>query len=319
MTGGGDVAGKEKKQAYFGRLIKLLDEYPSILVVGADNVGSKHMQQIRRALRAKGAVLLMGKNTMIRKAIRGHAANNPALEQILPLVWGNIGFVFCKGDLSEIKKILELNRVEAPARAGSVSPMRVTISAMNTGLEPTQTSFFQALNIQTKISRGQIEIIQDVLLLTEGQKVGASEANLLQKLNIKPFTYGLALSQVYDNGSIYSVKILEMTDEDLLKKFHAGVRNIACLGLQIGLPTIASLPHSVARGFKNVLAVSLATQYTFDKAQKVKDILANPGAFAAAAPAPAAAGKKEAAPAKVEKKEEKKEESDEEMGFGLFD
>jgi len=321
MSGGGDASGKEKKQEYFARLIKLLDEYPSILVVGADNVGSKHMQQIRRALRAKGAVLLMGKNTMIRKAIRGHAGNNPALEQLLPLIWGNIGFVFCKGDLSEIKKILEVNRVEAPARAGSIAPIKVTIPAMNTGLEPTQTSFFQALNIPTKISRGQIEIIQDVLLLSEGQKVGASEANLLQKLSIKPFTYGLALSQVYDNGSIYNVKVLDLTDEDLLKKFHSGVRNIACLGLQIGLPTIASLPHSVARGFKNVLAVSLATQYTFEKAQKIKDILANPGAYAAAAaPAPAATGgKKEAAPAKVEKKEEKKEESDEEMGFGLFD
>jgi large subunit ribosomal protein LP0 len=319
MTGGGDADAKEKKQQYFVRLIKLLDEYPSILVVGADNVGSKHMQQIRRALRAKGAALLMGKNTMIRKAIRGHAGNNPALEQILPLIWGNIGFVFCKGNLSEIKKILEQNRVEAPARAGATAPIKVTIPAMNTGLEPTQTSFFQALNIQTKISRGQIEIIQDVLLLNEGQKVGASEANLLQKLGIKPFTYGLSLSQVYDNGSIYSVKVLDLTDEDLLKKFHSGVRNIACLGLQIGLPTIASLPHSVARGYKNVLAVSLATQYTFDKAQKVKDILANPGAFAAAAPAPAAASGKKEAPAKVEKKEEKKEESDEEMGFGLFD
>jgi len=315
MSGADKLA---KKQLYFSRLIKLLDQFHSILICGADNFGSSQMQKIRKAARGK-AELLMGKNTMIRKAIRGHAGNNPALEQLLPLIWGNIGFVFCKGDLSEIKKILEQNRVEAPARSGSLAPIKVTIAAMNTGLEPTQTSFFQALNIPTKISRGQIEIIQDVLLLTEGQKVGASEANLLQKLNIKPFTYGLSLSQVYDNGSIYSVKVLELTDDDLLKKFHSGVRNIACLGLQIGLPTIASLPHSVARGYKNVLAVSLATQYTFDKAQKVKDILANPGAFAAA-PAPAATtGKKEPAPAKVEKKPVEKDESDEEMGFGLFD
>jgi large subunit ribosomal protein LP0 len=317
---GGEISSKERKQQYFSKLIKLLDEYPCVLVVGADNVGSSHMQSIRKALRAKGAVLLMGKNTMVRKAIRGHMANNAQLEQLLPLVYGNIGFVFAKGDLSEVKKILASNRVEAPARAGAIAPCKVVVPAMNTGLEPTQTSFFQALNIPTKIARGQIEIVQDVALLEEGQKVGASEANLLAKLGIKPFTYGLSLSQVYDNGSVYSHKVLDLSDEDLLNKFHSGVRNIAAIGLQIGYPTVASLPHSIARGYKNVLAVSLATDYTFPKAQKLKDYLANPNAFAASAPAQGgAAPKKDAAPAKEEKKEEKKEESDEDMGFGLFD
>jgi len=319
---GGDSSGKLRKQQYFSRLIKLLDEYPCILVVGADNVGSNHMQQIRKSLRAKGAQLLMGKNTMIRKAIRGHASNNPALEGLLPLIWGNIGFVFCKGDLGEVKKILVANRVEAPARAGSIAPCKVVVPAMNTGLEPTQTSFFQALNIPTKIAKGQIEIIQDVHLIEEGQKVGASECNLLAKLNIKPFSYGLTLNMVYDNGSIYSHKVLDMTDEDLLNKFHNGVRNIACVSLQLGLPTIASLPHSLARGYKNVLAVSVATDYTFERAQKIKDYLANPTAFAASAPAKEAAPAK-GAPAKEEKKKEKeeapKEEEDEDMGFGLFD
>jgi len=101
-----------------------------------------------------------------------------------------------------------------------------------------------------------------------------------------------------------------------LSKFNAGVKNIAALGLQIGYPTIASLPHSVIRGYKNVLAIGLATDYTFPQAQKIKDIIANPGAFAAAAPA--AQGKTEA-PKKEEKKEEKKEDSDEDVGgFGLF-
>jgi large subunit ribosomal protein LP0 len=320
--GGGDTSGKEKKQQYFAKLVKLLDEYPSILVVGADNVGSNHMQNIRKALRSKGAVLLMGKNTMIRKAIRGHASNNPALEAVLPLIWGNIGFVFCKNNLPDVKKILETNRVEAPARSGSIAPNKVVIPAMNTGLEPTQTSFFQALNIPTKIAKGQIEIVQDVTVLVPGQKVGASEANLLQKLGIKPFSYGLTLDQVYDNGSIYSTKVLDLTDEDLLVKFHNAVRNVASVSLAIGYPTVASIPHSIARGYKNVLSVSLATEYTFPKAQKIKDYLANPNAFAASAPAPAQGGKgaaPAAKPAETKKEEPKKEESDEDMGFGLFD
>ena len=59
---------------------QLLDEYPRCFIVGVDNVTSKQMQQIRSSLRNQ-AVILMGKNTMMRKAIRGHLENNPMLEK----------------------------------------------------------------------------------------------------------------------------------------------------------------------------------------------------------------------------------------------
>jgi large subunit ribosomal protein LP0 len=310
--------GEERKQEYFNRLIKLLEENPKILIVGADNVGSSQMQKIRQALRGKGTVL-MGKNTMIRKAIRGHAQNNPALEAVLPLVRGNVGFVFCTKDtdLSAVKKVINDNKVAAAAKAGVIAPSDVVVPAGNTGMEPTQTSFLQALNIPSRISRGQIEIIQDVPLIKAGNKVGASESNLLAKLNIKPFFYGLNVKTVYDNGAVYDPKFLDVRDEDILAKFQSGVTNVAALSLQIGFPTLASLPHSIVRGYKNLLAIAIGTDYTFKQAEKVKSYLKNPGAFAAAAPA-AAPAKGAPAPKKVEAKpvEEEKEE-DEEIG-GLF-
>jgi len=309
--------GQERKQEYFNKLIKLLDEFPKIFIVLADNVGSTHMQNIRKALRGKG-ILLMGKNTMIRKAIRGHIQNNPALEQLLPHVKNNIGFIFTKTDLSEVKKIITANKVAAPAKAGSVAPCDVVVPAGNTGLEPTQTSFLQALNIPSKITRGQIEITNDIHLIKEGNKVGASESNLLSKLNIKPFQYGLKINAVYDNGAVYDAKVLDMSDDDIVAKFRNGIKNVASASLGVGIPTLASLPHSVARGYKNVLSIALGTEFSFPKADKIKEMLKNPGAFAApVVTAPVKEDKKAAAPAKV--KEEPKEEEDEDMGFGLFD
>jgi len=275
------------------------------------------MQKIRQALR-KDAVVLMGKNTMIRKAIRGHLQNNPALEALLPHIRENIGFVFTKGDLSHIKKIIEENKVEAPAKAGTIAPSDVIVPAGNTGLEPTKTSFLQALNIGSKISKGQVEILTDVNLISAGQKVGNSEAALLAMLSIKPFKYGLVVKMIYDHGAVYEPRILDISDGDILAKFHSGVRNIAALGLQIGYPTVASLPHYILRGYKNALAISLATEYTFPQAQKLKDYLANPTAFAApAAQAPASepAAKSKPEPAKTPEPEEK---SDEDRGLDLF-
>jgi len=313
---GAESAGR--KQAYFARLISYLDEYPKILIVGVDNVGSNQMQKIRKSLRGK-AVVLMGKNTMIRKAIRGHIQNNSKLEILLPQIVGNIGFVFVKEDLSFVRKVITENRVAAPARVGSLAPNTVIVPAGPTGLEPTQTAFLQALNIASRIAKGTIEIINDVHLIKAGDKVNNSQATLLQKLNIFPFSYGFEILQVYDDGALYDAKVLELSDEDILKKFHDGVRNLACVSLQVGLPTIASLPHSLARGYKNVLAVALATDVMFPAAEKIKEYLKNPGAAARTAPAPAVTSAPTKGPAApVVKAPEPEEEEDVGMG-GLFD
>jgi len=305
------------KANYFIKIEKFFDEFDKCFIVCADNVGSLQMQQIRMSLRGRAEVL-MGKNTMMRKAIRGMLDKHAELEKILPCIVGNIGFVFTNEDLNEIRDLLLANKVKAPARAGAIAPLDVKVPAQNTGLGPEKTSFFQALQIPTKISRGTIEIINEVSLIAAGDKVGMSEATLLNMLNISPFSYGLVVNQVYDNGAIFSPKVLDITEEDIKAKFMSGVANIAAVSLAIGYPTAASVPHSVVNGFKNLLAIAAETEVTFAEAEKLKAFLADPSAFAvAAAPAAAAGGAAEAAPAA--KEEEPEEESDDDMGFGLFD
>merc|ERR1712227_743555 len=267
------------------------------------------------ALRER-AVVLLGKNTMMRKAIRGHLENNPALERLLPCIKNNVGFVFTKEDLVEVRELLLANKVQAPARAGAVAPLDVKIPAQPTTLGPEKTSFFQALQIPTKITKGTIEILNDVPIITTGDKVGASEATLLGLLKIFPFSYGLQIEKVYVQGSVFDPAILDITDEDIKNKFMAGVANVAAVCLAIGYPTMASAPHSIANGMKNLLAIAAVTEITFKEAEMLKEFLADPSKFAAAAPAAAA----EAAPAAAAPKvEEEEEEEDDDMGFGLFD
>merc|ERR1712141_1220 len=145
--------------------------------------------------------------------------------------------------------------------------------------------------------------------------VGASESALLNMLKISPFKYGLGIEQVYDSGTIFDPAILDVTDDDLRGRFMMGVANVAAVSLAIGYPTVASVPHSIANGFKNLLAVAAETDITFKEAETMKEYLADPSKFAvAAAPAAAAAEEK-----KEEKKAESSEEEDDDMGFGLFD
>ena len=58
-----------------------------------------------------------------------------------------------------------------------------------------------------------------VNLIKEGERVDASAATLLNMLNISPFTYGLVVQQVYDSGTVFEPKILDIKPEALRERF----------------------------------------------------------------------------------------------------
>jgi len=78
---------------------------------------------------------------------------------------------------------------------------------------------------------------------------------------------------VYDSGTIFEPKILDIKPEDLQARFMEGVRNVAAVSLSIGYPTVASVPHSIINGFKNLLAVAATTEITFKEAETVKEYI----------------------------------------------
>ena len=218
------------------------------------------------------------------------------------------------------EKILS-NRVAAPARAGAVAPGDVFVPAGNTGMEPGKTSFFQALGVPTKIARGTIEITSDVRVCSAGSKVGASEATLLNMLNISPFTYGMSIAQIYDQGQTFDSSVLDIEESQLMKALMGAIKTITTVSLATNYPTLPSVMHSVVNGYKKVLAVAVETEYEWPEITDLKDRIRNPDNYAGAA-APAAATE-EAAPAPTEEaskppvQDDEDDEDDMDMG-GLF-
>ncbi|KAF2675284.1 hypothetical protein BT63DRAFT_367248 [Microthyrium microscopicum] len=309
------------KATYFDKLKGLLEEYKSIFIVGVDNVSSQQMHEIRISLRGEG-VVLMGKNTMVRRALKGFIADGslPDTDRLLPFVKGNVGFVFTNGDLKATRDKILANRVAAPARAGALAPDDVWVPAGNTGMEPGKTSFFQALGVPTKIARGTIEITSDLKLVEANTKVGASEATLLNMLNISPFTYGMGITQIYDDGQTFESSVLDIEESQLLKAFSTAITTIATISLATGYPTLPSVMHSVVNAYKKVLSVAVETDIEWEGIEELKDRIKNPDKYAGSAPAAgaAASGGSAAAPAAAAKEEEPEEESDDDMGLDLF-
>jgi len=313
-----------KKQQYFDKLIDLCVNTPKALIVCVDHVASKQMQDIRMELRGK-AVVLMGKNTMIRKALlEGHEKYPDAgMDTLRAEIKGNRGFIFATNcELDDIQTVTNKYVLEASAKPGQISPVDVELPSGPTGMDPSQTSFFQTLNIATKIVKGQIELISAFKIVKVGDKVSASAAALLDKLNIKPCEYKMEVEMVFQDGGVFSAAVLSISDDVLVSKFMSGAANVAAFSREIGIPTEAGLPHAFGNAFKNVASLIGNTSFTFKEVEEVQKFFADPEAYAAANPgggggggaAPAAGGGGGAAKAAVVEEEE----DDEEMEMDLF-
>merc|ERR1719517_221630 len=233
---------------------------------------------------------------MIRKALAlGHEAHpDVGMDKLRSNVQGNIGFIFATNcTLDHIREVIGKFRRSSAAKAGQISVVDMNLPSGPTGMDPSQTTFFQALNIGTKIVKGQIELVSEFPILKSGEKVSPSAAVLLGKLNIKPFEYGMEVSQVFQDGSVFAAAVLDISEQVLMQKFLAGIANMAAFSREVGIPTEAGVPHMFGNAFRNIAALVSDIDYTFKEVEEVKKFLADPSAYAAANPvaaAPAASG-----------------------------
>jgi len=317
-----------KKQKYFDKLQDLCVNSSAALIVHVDHVTSKQMQDIRLEMRGR-ATVLMGKNTMIRKALQLGHENHPnvGMDVLRSNIRGNIGFIFAQTcTLDDIRDVLRRFRKESPAKAGMISMVDLSLPSGPTGMDPSQTAFFQALNIGTKIVKGQIELVSEFPILKNNEKVSASASVLLQKLGIKPFEYGVEVKQVYQDASVFDAAVLDIGNDVLIAKFLAGIANMAAFSREMGIPTEAGLPHAFGNAFRNIAALLADVDFTFKEVEEVKKFLADPDAYAAAnpsaaGPAAGAGGGGGGGAAKEEKKAAAaavEEEEEEDMDFDLF-
>lgn len=294
------------------------------MFVDVDNVTSKQICVMRKQLRAIGAKMIMGKNTHFKAAILdivtepdarkpdyeekkarfGGWKARPHLNIIRDNLNGNTGMIFTNGDLSEIKAILDTQVREAPAKVGALAPKDVIVEPGPTGMDPKQTQFFQALNIATKIVKGQIEIVNPVTVIQTGDKIAPGQAALLDKLKICPFEYKMNVKSFLENGKIFNAKVLSITSADILGFFQAGTNNLTSISLASGYVVPSAAPHMIINAFKNLAGAAIACDYGFPQLDALKSA-------AKSAPAAGPAGG-----AKAAKVEEVVEEPEEDVDMG---
>jgi len=315
------VCTNARKLRIGSRFCDLMEKYTKVISFEMNLVGSKQLALIRQKLRGR-AEFLFGKNTMLRKVLRDKCAEEQAdqpekaakLLKMLVLIQGNVGLLFHDQDIKAMRDEVEAETLPCAAKVGIDAPCDVTVKAGPTGCDPTQTAFFQLLDIPTKINRGQVEIVSDVVVIKQGDKVQASQASLCAKLNITPFAFGPEGRYVYDDGDVYSCEVLDITDEMIENGFTNALRKASAICMGTGLPNTLTVPHYVYKAWQSVAKLMLGTG-TEEMSPHYKAYLDSFGGMGGGGEA---ADDAAAAPAAVVEESESEEESEVAGGGGLF-
>ena len=87
---------------------------------------------------------------------------------------GNLGFIFATSSLDDIREVLANNRRWQGARTGHISNVDLVLPSGPTGMDPSQTSFFQLLSIGTKMvgpGASDMELDPATVALVDGASV----------------------------------------------------------------------------------------------------------------------------------------------------
>jgi large subunit ribosomal protein LP0 len=282
--------GMSKRKIRNRRVIKQLCtnflKYNQVIVVTLDNVSNAQLQSARVALQKseRPGDLVIGKNSIIEKALKwlttepekgtkefeDHSKwkRRPELKNMAKLVEGNIGLIFSDDDYSSVRDLVEKEVLNVPAKTGVPAPCDVTIPAGPTNLDVGKVQIFQKLNVPTKAVKNMLEIQKDIHIIKKGEKVTATGSELCRLLNLKPFSYKLEMKKIWMNGAVLEEDMINISSNDILKTFQSHCTSLAALSLGAGLPNALSVPHMVANGFKDLLAIGLGADLKFKQLEQ---------------------------------------------------
>ncbi len=272
MSGGyvtKDNAAKTETVAHF---VKLLTEKPIIGVVNLESLPCQQLNNMRKQLRPYGVEICMTKKRLMKLAIEKVKGKKEGLEQLEEYMKGMPAILFTEENPFTLFKIIKKNKSKAPAKAGQEAPADIPVAAGPTNFLPGPIiSELAGFGIKTKVNNGKLDITDDVVVAKEGDVIDDKLASLLMRLGIEPMEIGLDLVAIYENGTVFTKKVLDVDEE----QFAADLDNCARWALNLSVdavyPTTDNAEILVTKAFKDAKGLGMEANILCDGT--VKEII----------------------------------------------
>lgn len=250
-----------KKVAMFEKTQRMFTENDKFMFVDLFKVQSTQFKNCKNFF-PQDVKFLFAKNKIMKKALE-EINKDGKFDHVIPEIKENtiVAFFDKSESASEVYRVCQLFRRNAFARFGDVAEDDVVVPTGPTGLGPDQIQLFHAAKMNTKIVKGKIEIAAAHKLVAEGEVVGISEANLLAKLNIMPFNFGLNVLKVFEGKEIYGKEVLAISDETIENSLKEACARIAAISLGTDTLTDASAPYEIMSASNEIKKIAAGLDY----------------------------------------------------------
>jgi len=186
----------ESKVKLVKELIELINNKKTILIASIKNLPASQLQEISKNLREK-ALIKVPKKNLIFRAIDN--SKDEKIKNIKNYIKEDTAILFSELDSFDLAYELIKSKSPAKAKIGQEAPEDIKVESGPTELIPGPAiSELGSLGIQIQIEKGKITIKEPRIIVKKGEKISENAANIMSKLDIKPFSVGLLPLVAFD-------------------------------------------------------------------------------------------------------------------------
>jgi len=239
-------------------LTELIKGKRTILIASIKNIPASQFQEISKKLRGK-AVVKVPKRNLIMRALEN--SDDSKLKEIEKKIKENVAILFSDMDCFELAGELVRNKTPAKAKAGQEAPEDIEIPAGPTELVPGPAiSELGALGIQIQIDKGKITIKEAKVLVKKGHKISSGAADIMNKLDIKPFTISLIPLAGYDSHEKKLYLEIKIDREKTLEELKRAFGKALPFAVQIGYACKDTIAFLIQKAGRHEKAIANLTQ-----------------------------------------------------------
>lgn len=254
----------QEKKEVVKKIVKQIKDYPIIGIVNMENLPSAQLQKMKKQLRGK-VELYMTKIKLTNLAINEAKKTKQGIDALQQYVKGMPALLFTKENPFSLYKILKKSKSPAAAKAGQNAPKDLVIPAGPTPFTPGPViSEFAALGIKAGVEGGKVAVKQDTTVCKEGNPISAPLASMLTRLGIEPMEIGLDLVAVFENGTIYTKKVLDIDEKVFEQQLTQAAAEAYNLAIETAYPTKETIELLLQKTFKESKAVALEANILAD-------------------------------------------------------
>jgi len=189
----------EVKKKNVAELSNLVKNKQTILLVSIKGIPASQYQEIVKKLR-ENVIVKMPKKSAIVMAL--DSSDSAEVKKLKEHIEGSTAILFSDEDAFDISAELLSKKTMVRAKAGQEAPVDIFVQQGPTELMPGPAiTELGAVGLQVQIDKGKLSIKEGKVIVKQGEKISAMAAEVMNKLNIRPFAIGFIPLAAFDAKS----------------------------------------------------------------------------------------------------------------------